>query len=154
MKKTLCILSTLSMALLLAGCGPDSVLSKRNVGAVTGGALGGAIGSQIGSGTGKTIATVAGTLLGAGLGGAIGSSMDDVDRMKMNQALETAPANQPVQWQSQRGNQYTVTPSATYRNAQGVDCRKFTTMANINGKQQEVKGTACRNPNGSWHIVN
>ena len=33
------------------------------------------------------------------------------------------------------------------------DCREATTTVVIGGRQQRVYGTACRQPDGSWHLV-
>ncbi len=146
------ILALTTVAALLAGCGPNSYLNDQNVGAVLGGVGGGVVGNQIGSGTTRTVATIAGTLVGAGIGGAIGHSMDQVDRAKMAQGLSTTPNNQTTQWQS-NGTNYAVTPTNTYQNQNGQTCRNFNTTANINGQMQQITGTACRLPNGSWQIV-
>ena len=156
MKKSVLLVEMMLIASLLTGCEPGGSVNKQMVGGLTGGALGGAIGSQIGRGTGKSIATVAGTLIGAGLGGAIGKSMDEVDRMKMNQTLETVPNNQTVQWQNPNtGGNYAVTPTNAYyqNNNLNQPCRNFTTTATIHGQLQHINGTACRNSDGNWRIV-
>lgn len=132
----------------LAGC--ETPPTKEQIGAVTGAVVGGAIGSQVGGGRGTTVAIIAGTLAGAYLGSRIGKSMDEKDRMKAAQALETAPTGQPTSWRNpDTGAAYTVTPTRTYQEA-GAPCRDFTTKAVIEGKEEKVNGTACRQPDGSW----
>jgi surface antigen len=132
----------------LAGC--ETPPTKQEIGTVTGAVIGGAIGSQIGGGTGTTVAIIAGTLAGGYLGNRIGKSMDEKDRMKAAQALETAPTGQPTAWRNpDSGATYTVTPTRTYQTSSGP-CRDFTTKAVIDGKEETVNGTACRQPDGTW----
>ena len=45
-----------------------------------------------------------------------------------------------------------VVPSRPYkRNA--MDCRDYTHKAYIDGRPQAMRGTACRNPDGTWSSV-
>ena len=139
---------TVLLATALAAC--QSPPTQEQVGAVAGGVLGGVLGAQVGGGRGQTVAIVAGTLAGAYLGSRIGKSMDEKDRMKAAQALETAPTGAPTSWRNpDTGATYTVTPTRTYQTASGP-CREFTTKGVIDGKSEDVKGTACRQPDGSW----
>jgi len=116
----------------------------------SGGVLGGVLGAQVGQGQGRTVAIVAGTLLGAYLGSRVGKSMDASDQVKTARALETAPTGTPTAWRNpDTGNTYTVTPTKTYQTASGP-CRNFTTRAIIDGRDETVNGTACRQPDGSW----
>lgn len=138
---------------MLAGCQTNP--TQQQTGAAIGGVLGGVLGAQVGKGKGRTAATIAGTLAGAYIGGAIGRSMDETDRMKANQALETSRTSQPVSWQNpDTGASYTVTPTRTYQADSGTYCREYTTEAVIGGKREIVYGTACRQPDGSWQAVN
>ena len=148
MKKMTMVLMTGAIALGLGAC------TNQEMGTLGGGALGGALGSQIGGGTGKTVAIIGGTMLGAIVGGKIGKSMDDVDQMKANQALEKTPTNQSTSWNNpDNGNRYTVTPTQTYTNTSGQPCRNYTTTAIIDNQRQEITGTACRDANGNWRAV-
>ena len=116
--------------------------------------VGGLIGSQFGGGAGKVAAAAGGALLGAYLGGNIGRTMDKIDRMEMQRALETAPVGQAVSWKNpDSGNTYTVRPTKTYYHAQ-QPCREYTTHALIGGKTQEIHGKACRQSDGSWRVAN
>ena len=42
----------------------------------------------------------------------------------------------------------------TYREPSGRYCREFTRTIVIDGQQEEAYGRACRQPDGSWEIVN
>lgn len=150
MKKlsTLALVSALSVCIVAC-----EDISKQDVGAVTGGVIGGALGSTIGKGSGQIAAVVGGTLLGAIIGGSIGKTMDDVDRMKMSQALERTPTNTAYSWTNpDSGNSYTVTPTATVMN-NGQPCREYTTTAVIGTRHEQIYGKACRDAAGNWRVV-
>jgi surface antigen len=109
----------------------------------------------VGKGSGRTAAIIAGTLVGAYIGGSIGKSMDDTDRLKAHQALESNRTNQPTSWTNpDTGNAYTVTPTNTYTASSGDPCREYTTEAVIDGRKEIVTGTACRQPDGTWRASN
>ncbi|HSW70150.1 MAG TPA: RT0821/Lpp0805 family surface protein [Gammaproteobacteria bacterium] len=151
MKKIAIALIVLITSISLAGCAD---MTKQDVGTVSGGVIGGLVGSQFGGGTGKLVAVGAGALAGALIGGAIGKNMDDTDRMKMNQALESNSVGQPAYWQNQKtGTDYSVTPTKNVTVDGNQYCREYRSVANIAGKKQQVYGTACRQPDGSWQVV-
>ena len=86
-------ISTLLVA-SVAGCVVPA--TQEQSGTVIGGVVGGAIGSQFGRGDGRIAATIIGALVGASIGGNIGRTMDNNDRMRIAQALETQPLNAPT----------------------------------------------------------
>jgi surface antigen len=142
-------LATALLALsFLAAC--DSNPSKEEIGMATGAVLGGVIGHQFGSGSGNTIATIGGAALGAFVGSRIGRSMDRDDQRKTAAALESSPDNRATTWKNPNtGQNYSVTPTRTYDGASGP-CRDFNTTTVIDGREEVVHGTACRQPDGSW----
>lgn len=128
---------------------------RELVGSVLGGAAGGALGSQVGKGSGKTAAVVGGTILGVIVGGAIGRSMDRIDQACVGQILEHAPDRSRIRWMNHddgRG-EYAVLPQRTYQDRAGRYCREYTATATVDGRTQEVYGTACRQPDGTWQII-
>lgn len=140
----------LLFSLNLTGCA-----SKQDMGTVTGAVAGGLLGSTLGQGSGKMLAIGVGTVAGALVGNAIGKSMDDVDRMKMNNALEHNNLGQPAYWRNNNtGADYRVVPVKNVTVDGNQYCREYRSVANIGGKKQQVYGTACRQPDGSWQIVN
>lgn len=144
------IVASLTTSLLLVGCAP---INNEGVGTISGGVIGGLLGSQFGGGSGKVMAAAGGALLGAYLGGQIGKTMDKVDRMEMQRALETAPTGRAVVWSNpDNGNRYTVQPTRTYYRDQ-QPCREYITKALIGGKTQQIYGKACRQADGSWRVV-
>ncbi|MFP5344247.1 MAG: RT0821/Lpp0805 family surface protein [Gammaproteobacteria bacterium] len=141
-----------ALTLSLAGC--QNPPDKQQTGAVVGGVLGGVLGSQVGEGKGRTAAIIAGTLVGAVIGGEIGKYMDQTDQLKAQQALENNRINQVSSWHNpDTGRDVSVTPTRTYKSA-GQDCREYTTTVTIDGKKQTAYGTACRQPDGTWQVVN
>ncbi len=145
------LILAMSATLVLTGCSSNP--TNQDVGTVIGGVLGGIGGAQIGKGRGRTAAIIVGTLVGAAIGGNIGRTMDDVDRMKVAAALEHSPSNQSTTWRNpDSGNRYTVTPRRTYRRSVQTYCREYSIEAEIGGRREEVYGTACRQPDGSWQV--
>ncbi len=126
--------------------------NREVMGQILGGAVGGVAGSQIGDGTGRLIAVAAGTVMGMIAGREIGRSMDRADQLCVDQALEHADHGETVHWQHD-DQRYEVTPRKTYQNSAGHYCREYTTRTTMNGREQAVSGTACRQEDGSWRIV-
>lgn len=120
---------------------------------VIGGVLGGLLGHEVGSGSGRTAATIIGTLAGVAIGGAIGRNMDDNDRRKTAQALESVRTGVPTRWVNpDTRHEYRVVPTRTYDGA-GGPCREYTVDARIGGRDEQVFGKACRQSDGSWRAV-
>lgn len=128
-----------------------SNVTKQDVGTVTGGVAGGLLGSTVGRGGGQLVAIAAGALIGAYIGGSIGKSMDDTDKLKMNQALNNNPVGKPAYWHNSSSNtNYEVVPTKDVTVDGNPYCREYQTTAVISSKKQQVYGTACRQPDGSW----
>ena len=146
--KKLAYISVFTSLVFLTACNP----TKEDAGTLIGAGTGAYVGSQIGGGTGQLAAIAIGTLLGGYLGGSIGKNMDELDRYRANQALETAPTGTAVSWSNpDSGTSYKMTPTKTYESASGP-CRDYTTEAVIDGRAEVVHGTACRQEDGSWHV--
>ena len=157
--------TTCAIALILGGCNvvsPPAAAesgSKSTIGMLLGGALGGLAGSQIGKGRGQLAAVGVGVLLGAIVGAEIGKSMDKVDRMYVTRtaqnSLEHSRSGTSTTWNNpDTGNYGSTTPVKTYQVANGRYCREFQTEVTVGGKTERAYGTACRQPDGSWEIVN
>src|SRR5579864_5846355 len=152
MKKVTISIITILTSFSLVSC---SNMSNQDIGTMSGGVVGGLLGSQFGQGGGKILAVGAGALAGALIGGAIGKNMDETDKLKMNQALEGNSVGQPAYWQNQKtGTNYTVVPTKNVTVDGNQYCREYRSTANVAGKKQQVYGTACRQPDGSWQVVN
>lgn len=149
------------LGLAVTACAGDPVTGtgpKENTGTLVGALAGGLIGSQIGGGTGERIAAgVAGAAIGGLIGNRIGASMDDEDKRRLYaaqmQALETGPAGAPVNWRNPESGRYGSVVAGPYYDQSGMRCRQYTHTIYINGQPQAARGTACRNPDGTWTPV-
>ncbi len=128
--------------------------NRDQLGGALGAAAGAALGSQVGKGGGKTAAIVGGAILGALVGGSLGRAMDQVDQNCVGQALERAEDGQTIVWNNpQTGARYQLTPTKIYTDTQNRYCREYITKGTIGGKEQQLYGKACRQPDGSWELV-
>ena len=136
---------------------PETGLGECNrdiIGAILGGAVGAAAGSQIGKGDGRKLATIGGAIIGVLVGGNLGRAMDQADQNCVGQVLERAPTGKADIWQNpDQTKQYEVTPTRTYQTRTGIYCREYQTQITIGGRLQNARGTACRQPDGTWKKV-
>jgi len=142
------------MTFSLGACTKEE--SGTLIGAVAGGLLGNSVG---GSGGGKFAAVAVGTIAGAYIGSEIGKSLDKADRAAAQQttqnALETSPSGRTSNWHNpDSGNKGSVTPQPSYQNQAGEYCREYQQTVTVGGKTETAYGTACRQPDGTWKIVN
>jgi len=140
--------------LFLAGCqaGP-----KQQFGGFAGGATGALIGSQFGQGSGRVAATVLGATIGAMVGSEIGRQLDEADQRALYdaqfRALEYGNPGTPVGWKNTKSGHYgDVVPGPGYK-INVSNCRDFTSTIYIDGRPQVARGTACRQPDGTWQTV-
>jgi surface antigen len=151
-------LSMMAMALVLLGaCSNPQDAPKQTLGSLLGAGAGALAGSQIGSGRGQLVAVAIGALGGAMFGGEVGKSLDKADRAYAGEAaqnaLETNRVGQPTTWRNpDSGHSGTVVPTATYESA-GTYCREYSSNVQIDGKTESAHGRACREPDGTWRIV-
>lgn len=137
--------------------GVSACANNQDTGLAVGAIAGGILGNQVGGGSGKVAATVAGAVIGGIVGSEIGRSMDEQDRRYAQQAeydaFERGQSGEPVEWRNADNGHYgEVVPSRPYkRNA--MDCRDYTHKVYIDGRAQAMRGTACRNPDGTWTNV-
>ncbi len=128
--------------------------SRGVIGSAIGAGTGAIIGTRIGKGDGRTAAIVGGAIAGAILGGQIGRAVDDADRYCMERAPKPPPTSSNGIWKRpNRQTRYEVPPLANRRTLEGRYCREYVTTATIAGRRQQVYGTACRQPDGSWEVV-
>ncbi len=136
--------------------------TSQLLGTLLGGVAGAALGSQFGSGSGNALATGLGGVGGAVLGSALVGSLQSDSRPSYPSyanapAYAPAPvyapqptyAAQPVYAAPSYAPGYapqSFTPPQQY-------CREFSSMITIDGVAQPAFGRACRQPNGTWRIV-
>lgn len=145
-----------AIPLMLVACGPNGA-TKQDGGLIVGAVAGGVIGNQFGSGKGNLLATAAGAVIGGIVGSEIGRYMDDADRRAAQEAeyhaLETGTSGAETPWRNPDSGHYgIVVPGKPYKRAQD-DCRDYTHTIYIEGQPQTMRGTACRNQDGTWTSV-
>jgi len=145
------------VAAALAGC-QSGASGNETAGTLLGAAAGGLLGSQIGSGSGNLAAVAIGTLAGAYFGGQLGTMMDETDVRQANstaqRSFEYQPSGTTSSWANpDSGASGTVTPTRTYQ-AQGTYCREYQSTVTIEGRTEYATGTACRQGDGTWKIIN
>ena len=151
MKKVL-LVAALAASVALAACE-----TRQDTGTLVGAVAGGIIGNQFGKGGGRVAATLAGAVVGGVVGNEIGRSLDARDRELARQAeydaWEYGEPGRPVGWRNPSNNRYgEVIPDRRYRRGP-QDCRDFEHRVYIEGRPRTMRGTACRNPDGTWTQV-
>ncbi|MBI5439974.1 MAG: hypothetical protein HY900_02050 [Deltaproteobacteria bacterium] len=72
----------------------------------------------------------------------------------LQSALEYNRTNEATTWvDPDSGQSGSTVPTRTFEGAAGQPCREFMQTVTIGGQPQQAYGTACRQPDGSWHIV-
>lgn len=143
--------------LLVSGCS-ENQKPGQTVGVIAGSIIGALVGSQIGGGAGNKVAIALGAAAGAMVGGTLGAELDEQDRMRaqtaVNDALESAEEGESVSWANpDSGNEGSYTPTETFETSEGLTCRDFSQTVVIEEEEEETTGTACKQPDGTWHIV-
>ena len=150
------IASVACLSFCLAGCQTGNFFTGQNVGGLGGAALGGFVGNKFGGGTGRIFTTAGGAILGGAAGSILGQRLDQGDRNRAQLAQSNAlqqPAGQPISWRNdQTGAAGQVVSGASY-SINGRECRDYTHTLNVNNQPQQVRGVACRQPDGSWQSV-
>ena len=152
--------SKIAMAALIAlsvgAC--DTYGQKETGGTLLGAGLGGLLGSQFGGGSGKLVMTALGVVGGGLLGNSIGRSLDRADQsyyQRASQRAVAAPIGETITWNNpQSGNYGSVTPTREgYQTSTGSYCREYQQEIVVGGQRKEGYGQACRQPDGSWKVV-
>lgn len=144
------------------GCSRD-----RTAGAIIGGILGGIIGNNVGRGRNRGPATIAGIIFGGIAGAAIarnGCRDRYADAYYYNpayyDAFEHPRYGARYDWRNPHsGNYGYVVPVRDYDDGyrygyRGAECREFRQTVWIGRHRTNAYGTACRQRDGSWRIVN
>ena len=150
MKKMISIIVIASLVTaLITGCE-----TKEQAGTAIGAGTGALIGSRFGHGDGRLIGVAAGALLGGFIGKGMGEKRVATDRANMQSAIINTPMNNQAQWTNgNTGANYVVTPIREAQTNNGY-CREYQTTVTVNGQTQRAYGQACRQPDGSWKMMN
>ncbi|MGL4728645.1 MAG: glycine zipper domain-containing protein [Bosea sp. (in: a-proteobacteria)] len=144
-------MAVLMCAMLVGGC-----VSRpgESLGSVSGAVIGAAIGSGFGGGAGRVAATVAGAAIGGLIGGAIGRNLDDIERQRAYDAHVVAfNSGRRSSWRGEKGSYGFIEPAEPIQGVRGY-CREYIHTIYIDGRPQRANGTACREADGSWVIIN
>lgn len=93
-------------------------------------------------------------MAGGLIGGTLGSNLDSRERRRgleaEYRALEYTPAGQAVGWGKEGSRRHgQVVAGSPYR-VGSQDCRQYAHTVYLNGQPRMARGSACRNPDGSW----
>lgn len=153
MNKTI-LAVVLSATVAVSGC-QSTAMSREESGTFIGVLAGGILGSTIGDGRGQLLAAFTGAVLGGLVGSSIGRDLDRYDELQAQHVLEHNRTGDKAVWVNpDGGHEVSVTPTKTYTRANGQYCREYQTTVNVGGKVEQAYGTACRQPDGSWKIIN
>lgn len=135
----------LAAALMLVSASGCENMQKREWGTLFGAAIGGAIGHRLGKDSAS--GTVIGALIGGVVGRMIGQYMDDADRKRLAETIDTAPRGQTVSWHNEdTGRDFAVTPTSDFYADAGKECRRFDQVVEVDGRREVMEGVACRTP--------
>jgi surface antigen len=147
------LMSLAVVASLSLGACANNEESGTAIGAITGGI----IGNQFGKGSGKVAATLAGAVIGGIVGNAIGKDLDARDRELAREAeydaWERGAPGKKVSWRNPDNGRYGEVIAEGYHTRGSSRCRHFVHSVWIDGRRQQMRGTACRNPDGTWTQV-
>jgi surface antigen len=148
------IIAIFVLPALLAACGPGN---KQGTGTIVGATAGAVAGAAIGGSKNRAGGIAIGAVAGGLIGNAIGRDMDQRDREMAEaaqyQALEYGQPGAATPWNNPE-NQHRgqIVPGKPYVQA-GLNCRPYTHTIYIGGQPQTARGTACRQPDGTWKTV-
>lgn len=152
-------MNTLRVSLLICAMviGLSGCATREESGATIGAITGGLLGNSVGRGRGRIATTAIGAVLGGIIGSEIGRSLDERDRLLAQRAeyaaLEKGRSGEPYPWRNPESGRYgEVIPDRPYKRGD-LDCREYTHKVYIEGRPQVMRGTACRNGDGSWSRV-
>ena len=159
MNKTTVAAGALSLAVITSGCTTTGQVDKASAGAGLGALTGALLAYGLSQGhSDKEVAILVGTFFGAVVGGEIGIRLTEADRVlagrTLGDALEYNRSGTASTWRNpDSGNAGTATPTRTRQHVDGSPCREFTTTVFIGGQEEQAYGTACRQNDGSWKIL-
>jgi len=132
--------------------------SPDPAGVLIGALIGGLLGNAAGRGDNRTSATMAGVIVGGVVGAALTKDLDCEDRSYAYKTyydgFNAGRPNATYRWQNPRNDHRGDFRVGTYYNdPSGFRCATYTQVIYIQGRPQEARGRACRQPDGVWTIV-
>lgn len=100
----------------------------------------------------------AGTFIGSFIGRDVGPALDraDIDHARIAQKRAyRAPIGQAIPWNNPAsGHSGTITPRREGPDMAGNDCREYQSTVTVGDKTEAADGAACRQPDGTWKVIN
>lgn len=133
--------------------GPDPA------GVIAGALIGGLIGSAVGGRGNRTGPTIAGVVVGGAMGAALTSNLDCEDRSYAYRTyydgFNSGRPGSRYDWSNpDNGHRGELRVDRYSNDPDGFRCADFTQTVYIDGRPREARGRACRQPDGSWAVVN
>jgi len=133
--------------------------SPDPAGVIIGALIGGLLGNAAGSGGGRNGATLAGVIVGGAVGAALTSNLDCEDRSYAYKTyydgFNAGRPNAVYRWSNPHNDHRGEFRVVDYYNDPGgFRCSNYIQTIYIQGRPQEARGRACRQPDGTWAIVN
>ena len=127
-------------------------------GVIIGAVLGGLLGNAAGSRGNQGASTAAGVFAGGAIGAMLSSNLDCEDRTYAYRAygdgFNSGRNNATYQWRNPRNNQRgELFVRDYYDDPDGFRCANYTQRIFIGNRPEEASGRACRQPDGSWAMV-
>jgi Ni/Co efflux regulator RcnB/surface antigen len=126
-------------------------------GILAGAIIGGFLGNR--AGHGGSGATIAGVILGGTVGAALTRNMDCEDRSYAYRTyydgFNSGRTGRYYDWNNpHNGHRGKFRVGSYYNDPYGFRCARFTQTTYIQGRSYNANGVACRQPDGSWAVVN
>ena len=103
---------------------------------------------------GAVATTIIAAMNGGLVGGSIGKGLTDSEKRNALEAeykaLEYTASGQKVDWKGDQANHYGEVVAAQPYRVGSQNCRQYSQTVFAGGAGATAKGTACRNPDGSW----
>lgn len=134
--------------------------SSDPAGVIIGAIIGGLLGNQVAKDSNnRSAATAAGIILGGALGAAMTKDLDCNDRSYAYKTyyngLNSGRPGARYSWRNPSNNHRgDFVVGRYYNDPDNFRCADFTQTIYIDGRPREARGVACRQPDGTWAIVN
>lgn len=152
-KANVAVLAVLALG-LVACATPDA--DPGDHGATNGAAAGPLLDRA--AGNGRIAGPVTGTVIGGFVGHGIGDVLDSKDVARAEAAQDrafAAPSGERVTWTNPAtGHSGTITFVKDGRDVSGDTCREYEATVEIRGQTRKAYGTACRQVDGIWKVIN
>ena len=132
--------------------GPDPA------GVIIGGLIGGLVGNSITHGSGRFPGTLGGVVVGGAIGAALTNKMDCEDRSYAYKTyydgFNSGRTQSDYEWRNDHsGHSGRFRVDNYYTDPDGFRCASYRQSVTVDGDVRDTRGHACRQPDGSWAII-